>query len=154
MEKVKSMAGEELVFHVSGSMTAPFTLPQNTTTSNPIKRDVQIRQRMFKDDCGIPPIARNREMHGERVGCACDGGSMEEDGGFKWRLKDVMWASVGVVGESVLGVTEKVGQENMVTLPLEEKTQDNIAHSKSSLLHPFAITIARKKYDHEYPWEP
>ncbi|KAJ0482677.1 putative protein kinase RLK-Pelle-LRR-III family [Helianthus annuus] len=38
----------------------------------------------------------------------CDGGAMEEDSGFKWRLKDVMWASVGVVGESALGVTEKV----------------------------------------------
>ncbi|KAI3828787.1 hypothetical protein L1987_02897 [Smallanthus sonchifolius] len=38
----------------------------------------------------------------------CGGGEMKEDGGFRWRLKDVMWASVGVVGESALGVTEKV----------------------------------------------
>ncbi|KAI3691844.1 hypothetical protein L6452_31646 [Arctium lappa] len=38
----------------------------------------------------------------------CDGIVVEEDGGVRWRLKDVMGASVGVVGESVLGVTEKV----------------------------------------------
>ncbi|XP_024996673.1 probable inactive receptor kinase At5g58300 [Cynara cardunculus var. scolymus] len=38
----------------------------------------------------------------------CDGTVAEEDGGVRWRLKDVMGASVGVVGESALGVTEKV----------------------------------------------
>ncbi|KAK1419147.1 hypothetical protein QVD17_28306 [Tagetes erecta] len=38
----------------------------------------------------------------------CGGGATKEDGGFTWRLKDVMWASVGVVGESALGVSEKV----------------------------------------------
>lgn len=38
----------------------------------------------------------------------CDGDPMEEDCEYRWRLKDVMRASVGVVGESMLGVTEKV----------------------------------------------
>ncbi|KAL8210054.1 hypothetical protein R6Q57_006786, partial [Mikania cordata] len=38
----------------------------------------------------------------------CDGGATKEGDRFRWRLKDVMWASVGVVGESTLGVTEKV----------------------------------------------
>ncbi|XP_071727585.1 probable inactive receptor kinase At5g58300 [Rutidosis leptorrhynchoides] len=38
----------------------------------------------------------------------CDDGLMAEDDGFRWKLKDVMCASVGVVGESMLGVSEKV----------------------------------------------
>ncbi|XP_076898038.1 putative inactive receptor kinase At1g48480 [Bidens hawaiensis] len=38
----------------------------------------------------------------------CDRDTMEKDGGYRWRLKDVMWASVGVVGENALGVTEKL----------------------------------------------
>ncbi|GJR50787.1 probable inactive receptor kinase [Tanacetum coccineum] len=38
----------------------------------------------------------------------CDGDAMDENGNFRWRLKDVMGASLGVVGESALGVTEKV----------------------------------------------
>ncbi|KAI3689854.1 hypothetical protein L2E82_47824 [Cichorium intybus] len=38
----------------------------------------------------------------------CDGEPTEEDCGYKWRVKDVMRASVGVVGETLLGLTEKV----------------------------------------------
>ncbi|PWA39911.1 serine/threonine-protein kinase Mps1 [Artemisia annua] len=39
----------------------------------------------------------------------CNGDhAMDEDGKFRWTLKDVMRASLGVVGESALGVTEKV----------------------------------------------
>ncbi|KAI3713542.1 hypothetical protein L1987_72120 [Smallanthus sonchifolius] len=37
-----------------------------------------------------------------------DGGYDKEDSGLRWTMKDVMRASVGVLGESALGMTEKV----------------------------------------------
>lgn len=38
----------------------------------------------------------------------CDSDATDEDCRYKWRLKDVMGASVGVVGETSLGLVEKV----------------------------------------------